>query len=89
VGEIADLVESIYPSFVQLDSRVDRLEVRLWTSGVRGRDLADKLQADISAIYRELFMAFVNRKADQAQAREVAHRVNLVCAQAESAFGGL
>jgi hypothetical protein len=84
VGQIADQVESIYPSFVQLDGEIDRLEAKLWTSGVTGRQQADRLQEEIAAIYRELFLDFVDRKVDPNKAREVAGKARLVCDQVKN-----
>lgn len=89
VGEIADLVERIYPSFVQLDGEIDRLEVRLWTSGAAGRQEADQLQAEIAAIYRELFTDFVNLHVSPDRAREAAGKARVVCDRVKSASFGI
>ncbi len=86
VGEIAGLVESIYPSFVQADGEVDRLEVRLWTSG--GRERADKFQSNVAAVYKELFKDFVDLKVDRKRAQEVADRVRSLCDEADGAPHG-
>lgn len=88
VEEIAALVGEIYPSFVSLDSQIDKLEVQLWTSGAKGRELADDFQANISTVYRKLFLDFLDLKVDPAQAIKLANEVKMVCRRVDKAFAG-
>ncbi len=89
VERISKRVDHIYPTFVQIDSMVDKLEILLWQLGHEGRAMAERFQSNVAALYQRFWQSLLEEKLTRSQAFAIANEVIGIKNATQSVLEGL